>query len=205
MNNKISNATMQRYPAYLKALRKFKNDGILRIKSSDLSTSTNILPTTIRRDFSMLGKMGKQGYGYDVESLIQIFSEELGVQLDEKIILVGCGNLGKAMLNYNKWDNVVGEIVCGFDKFPENVTGMNIPVFNIDDVVDKLPEGCRIAILTITNDIQKTVDKLSEAGITGIVDFTIEHFEVPENMSVRTIDIVSKVQELVFEASRMRG
>ena len=205
MNNKISNATMQRYPTYLKALRKFKNDGILKFKSSDLSNSTNILPTTIRRDFSMLGKMGKQGYGYDVDSLITIFSDELGVKLDEKIVLIGCGNLGKAMLNYNKWDNVVGEIVCGFDKFPEKVTGVDIPVYNIDDIKAQIPEGCRIAILTITFDIQETVQLLSEAGIIGIVDLTKEHFEVPENMSVRTIDIVSKIQELVFEASRMRG
>ena len=57
---------MQRYPVYLKALRKLKNQGIERIMSKELASVINIEPTTIRRDFSFLGNLGKQGYGYDV-------------------------------------------------------------------------------------------------------------------------------------------
>jgi hypothetical protein len=120
---KVPRATLQRYPVYLKALRKLKQDGVDRIMSRQLADYVGIESTTIRRDFSFLGNLGKQGYGYNVDSLIQIFSDQLGVSFDEKIILIGAGNLGRALLNYNHWNHVVGEIVCAFDLKPENVKG----------------------------------------------------------------------------------
>ena len=205
INNKnVPKATLQRYPVYLKALRKLKNDGKDRIMSKELAEYVSIESTTIRRDFTFLGNLGKQGYGYDVDRLIDIFSEELGVNFDEKIILVGCGNLGKALLNYNKWNHVVGEIVCAYDLYPETVRDANIPVYNIRDLKETMPEGCRIAILCISTDIQETVDLLIENGICGLVSFASEHFQVPEGIHVRSVDVVSSIQELVFETNAMK-
>ena len=205
INNKnVPKATLQRYPVYLKALRKLKNDGKDLIMSKELAEYVSIESTTIRRDFTFLGNLGKQGYGYDVDRLIDIFSEELGVNFDEKIILVGCGNLGKALLNYNKWNHVVGEIVCAYDLYPETVRDANIPVYNIRDLKETMPEGCRIAILCISTDIQETVDLLIENGICGLVSFASEHFQVPEGIHVRSVDVVSSIQELVFETNAMK-
>ena len=130
----VPKATMQRYPIYLKALRKLASNDVERVMSSDLAELVNIAATTIRRDLSFIGCLGKQGYGYNVEDLIRIFSEQLGMNFDEKIILVGCGNLGKALLNYNHWNHVVGEIVCAFDINPENVVGSSVPVYALKDL-----------------------------------------------------------------------
>ncbi|MBQ1810690.1 MAG: redox-sensing transcriptional repressor Rex [Erysipelotrichaceae bacterium] len=199
----VPNATLQRYPVYLKALRKIASSGKQRIMSRELSDYVNIKPTTIRRDFSLIGSLGKQGYGYDVEYLIDIFSNELGMYFDEKIILVGAGNLGRAILNYNHWDNVVGEIVCAFDKDPERVGKLSVPVYDVRDIKKHLPKGCRIAIVCVSTDIQNTIDLLVDAGIIGIVDFTHEHFTTPKNIHVRSVDVVSSIQELVFETNSM--
>ncbi len=199
---KVPQATLQRYPLYLKALRKLKSDGVGHIMSEDLGKYVSIKSTTIRRDFSFLGNLGKQGYGYDVDFLIEKFSNELGVGFDEKIILVGVGNLGRALLNYNNWNHVVGEIVCGFDIKPENIN-VDIPVYNINDLGEHIPEGCRIAILTISTNVQDTVDKLVANGVNGIVNFTSEHFNVPKTVYVKSIDVVSSIQELVFETNAM--
>lgn len=114
----VPKATLQRYPVYLKALRKLKRGGTQRIMSKELASVVNIEPTTIRRDFSFLGNLGKQGYGYDVNLLIDIFNQQLGMDFDEKIILVGAGNMGRALMKYNRWDYVVGEITCAFDIDP---------------------------------------------------------------------------------------
>lgn len=203
-NRIVPKATLQRYPIYLKALRHLKEMGISRIMSKDLSSYVAIEPTTIRRDFSFIGKLGKQGYGYDVDDLIEIFSNHLGLSFDEKIILVGAGNLGKALLNYNKWQNVVGEIICAFDLCPEKVTGSSVPVYSINELSKRIPKGCRIAILTITQNIQETVDILVENGITGIVDFTSEHFVVPKGVNVKTVSVVASIQELVFDTNSIR-
>ena len=108
MTKKISSATLHRYPIYLKALRKIKKDGKEKIMSNELAKYVNIKSTTIRRDFSLIGTLGKQGYGYNVNDLIDIFSKELGGEYNEKIILIGCGNFGKTILNYNHWSDVVG-------------------------------------------------------------------------------------------------
>lgn len=198
---KVSKATMQRYPVYLKALNKIKEDGIDKIMSSELSKYVDIKSTTIRRDFSLIGSLGKQGYGYDVDRLIKIFSDELGGNYNEKIIIIGCGNFGKAILNYDHWDDVVGEIVCAFDKVPEKVGKLKVPVYDIKDLKEKMPEGCRIAILTVSGDVQETVDNLANCGIKGIVDLSHKHFIAPEGVNVKHIDIVSMIQELVFSTN----
>ena len=146
-----------------------------------------------------MGNLGKQGYGYDIDNLISIFESELGVNFDEKIILVGVGNLGKALLHYNRWNHVVGEIVCGFDIDPNIIeTPCEIPVYNFNQLKEKIPDNCRIAILTVSENIQETVDKLVDCGIIGLVDFTNEHIQVPKSVTIKAIDVVSAMQELVF-------
>lgn len=201
IKKQVPKATLHRYPVYLKALRKLRSNGVTKIMSKELAEFVSIESTTIRRDFSFLGNLGKQGYGYNVDRLIHIFSEELGMNFQEKIILVGCGNLGKALLHYNHWNHVVGEIVCAFDLNPEKAEVTSVPVYNIHDIAAMKPQECRIAILCISEHVQETVDLLVENGIIGIVDFTSEHFHVPSNIYVKEIDVVSSIQELVFEAN----
>ncbi|MBQ0065141.1 MAG: redox-sensing transcriptional repressor Rex [Firmicutes bacterium] len=207
MNSKnVPKATLQRYPVYLKALRRLQKNNVDRVMSKELSSLVGIEPTTIRRDFSFLGNLGKQGYGYDVEKLIEIFNGELGVDFDEKIILVGAGNLGRALMNYNKWDYVVGEIVCGFDAdMAKCGEQFGIPIYPMSELENSIPEGCHIAILTISHNIQKTVDRLIDNGITGIVDFTHQHFLVPKGVVVKPVDVVSSIQELVFETNSIQA
>ncbi|MEI7667559.1 MAG: redox-sensing transcriptional repressor Rex [Erysipelotrichaceae bacterium] len=205
MNNKsVPKATLQRYPVYLKALRKLQNLQLKRIMSRDLSKLVDIKATTIRRDFSFLGSLGKQGFGYDVDKLINTFNEQLGGAFEEKLIIVGAGNLGRALMNYNRWNHVVGEIACAFDIQSDKIgNAYEIPVYSLEKLKEKMPVGCRIAILTVSKDVQETVDILVEAGIKGIVDFTHEHIQVPKGILVKEVDVVSMIQELVFETNAL--
>ena len=201
----VPKATMQRYPIYLKALRKLHSQNVNRVLSSELSELVNIAATTIRRDLSFIGCLGKQGYGYDVEKLIQVFNEKLGTGFDEKIILIGVGNLGHALLNYNRWNYVVGEIVMAFE-IDEKLIGTvkGIPVYHIDQLEEKIPKNCRIAILTASTDIQNVVDRLYKCGVLGLIDFTHQHISIPKGMILKEIDIVANIQELVFETNTLK-
>lgn len=201
MKDKISDATLRRYPIYLKAVRRLKNDGVDKVMSHELSELVKIKSTTIRRDFSLLGKLGKQGYGYDVVLLEERFNEILGMNFEEKIILVGVGNLGRALLNYNQWDYVVGEIVFGFDSDLSDKDNLSVPVYDVNELKNYITPDIKIAILTASDNIQSTVDKLIACGIIGIVNFTHEHISVPEGVVVRDVDVVSSIQEIVFETS----
>ena len=191
---------------YLKALRKLSEEGKKRVLSSELAEYVDIKSTTIRRDFSLIGQLGKQGYGYDVNELISIFAKELGEDYDEKLILIGVGRLGTVILNYNNWNHVAGEIVCAFDLKPEKRNSepkVNVPVYHIDELEEKIPEGCEIAILCIPSGAQQIVDRLHKLGVKGIVNFTREHFVLPEGMIKSDVDVVSTIQELVFEVNSL--
>ncbi len=207
MNNSVivPKATMQRYPIYLKALRKLHSMNIERVMSSQLSELVGITAATIRRDLTFIGPLGKQGSGYDVERLISVFNEKLGTGFDEKIVLIGCGNLGQALLNYNRWDYVVGEIVMAFE-IDEHLIGRikGVPVYHIDQLEEEIPEDCRIAILTASGDVQPIVERLARCGVIGIIDFTHQHIQVPKGVVLKTIDIVSNIQELVFETNSIK-
>ena len=104
-SQKMSKATVSRFPIYLKALRNMQRAGKENFLSSELSEATGVLDTTIRRDFSFLVEkeaLGKRGIGYDTQSLIQVLNNVLRLGIDEPIILVGVGNLGSAILKYNR-------------------------------------------------------------------------------------------------------
>ena len=189
MDKKISNATMSRYPVYLKALRKMQHEGKENCLSSELSELTGIQDTTIRRDFTYLSKTDNFG-----------LSEVLGLGLDESIILIGVGNLGSAILKYNRWQYTVGKIVCGYDQ-DKNKEGerFGVKLYNIDDLEKTFPRDCKIAILAISENVQATVDRLMDLGIKGIVDFTHTHFTVRPGVEVQQVDVVVAIQELVIK------
>ena len=204
--SEISKATLKRYPVYLKALRKLSHNGVKRIRSTELSEYVDVKATTIRHDFSMIGQLGKQGYGYDIDELIRIFADALGEDYDEDMILIGVGRLGKAILNYNNWNHVAGEIVCAFDLKPEKRNQeqqVNVPVYHISQLKEKFPKGCEIAILCIPSGAQEIVNELHELGVKGIVNFTREHFVLPEGMIKSDVDVVSTIEELVFEINSL--
>ena len=208
MDKKISNATMSRYPVYLKALRKMQHEGKENCLSSELSELTGILDTTIRRDFTYLSKtnnFGQRGKGYGVKHLIDVLSEVLGLGLDESIILIGVGNLGSAILKYNRWQYTVGKIVCGYDQ-DKNKEGerFGVKLYNIDDLEKTFPKDCKIAILAISENVQPTVDRLMDLGIRGIVDFTHTHFTVRPGVEVQQVDVVVAIQELVIKMDSNR-
>ena len=202
-SKKISRATMSRYPVYLKALRNMQHAGKKVCLSSELFDATGIQDTTIRRDFTYLSKtdnFGRRGKGYDICRLIDGLSAVLGLGLDESIVLLGVGNLGSAILKYNRWQYTVGKIVCCYDKdASKKGEKFGIEVHSIDALEQTMPPQCKIAILAISDDVQATVDRLVALGIKGIVDFTHSHFTVPNGVKVQTVDVVVAIQELVLK------
>ena len=117
----LSKATTKRLSLYLRCLKGLEKNGVTRIKSSELSKMTQVGSATIRRDFSHFGELGRSGYGYDVNDLIKVFSDMLETKEEKRIALIGCGNLGQALLNNNFRRNENLNIVCAFDNDPEKV------------------------------------------------------------------------------------
>lgn len=201
MEHAIPKVTAKRLPIYFRYLDRLSSLGIRRVSSAELSRSLNIDPATIRRDLSYLGALGRKGYGYDVEYLIQFLREFLKQDETTHVILVGVGNLGTALLQYDFLKNNA-MIVAAFDNDPKKVgqkiNGIPIyPLNTFDKIVQK--EDALVAILTVpVQAAQEVTDQLVKAGIKGILNFTPTRLQVPDDIKIHYIDLSVELQSLVY-------
>ncbi|MGO3602641.1 MAG: redox-sensing transcriptional repressor Rex [Enterococcus malodoratus] len=198
----LSKATTKRLSLYLRCLKGLEKNGVTRVKSSELSKMTQVGSATIRRDFSHFGELGRSGYGYDVSDLIKVFSDMLETKEEKRIALIGCGNLGQALLNNNFRRNENLNIVCAFDNDPEKV-GKEIcgyQVYSIDEMNDVLAkEKITVAISTVpSQNAQGAIDQVVANGVTAILNFAPDPLKVPENVHVHYIDLTSELQTLIY-------
>lgn len=202
VERKIPKATARRLPLYHRYLRFLNEAGKNRVSSAQLSDAVKVDSATIRRDFSYFGALGKRGYGYDVEALMNFFSRQLNQGRLTNVALIGVGNLGQALLNYNFRRNNNIRISAGFD-IQESLVGtvhQGVPIYHIDEIVEQLElQQIDVAILTVPADIaQEMADKLVEGGVKGIMNFTPIRVTVPEHIRVHNVDLTNELQTLIY-------
>ncbi len=118
-SKKISSAVIRRLPRYYRYLGELIESGVQRISSKDLSTKMKVTASQIRQDLNNFGGFGQQGYGYNVKYLYDEIGKILGINRKHYMIIIGAGNLGKAIINYADFEKR-GFVVCGvFDSNPE--------------------------------------------------------------------------------------
>lgn len=203
-NKKIPRMSLERLPIYYRTLCNLADNGHQRIKSAQLGKIIQIEPTTIRRDFSYFGDLGKSGYGYDIGHLIQIFGEILEVSETQGLALVGVGNLGKALLTNNFRRNPNLKIISAYDADPavlgEIINEVEIqPIANLKENIKH--QKIKGVISTVpSHAFQDTVDYLVDCGVTSILSFAPEPVSVPDNVHVRYLDLTREVQNLLLLA-----
>lgn len=138
-SSKIPQATAKRLPLYYRFLKNLHTSGKQRVSSAELSEAVKVDSATIRRDFSYFGALGKKGYGYNVNYLLTFFRKTLDQDELTKVALIGVGNLGTALLNYNFLKNNNTKIAIAFDVDPAKVgtSILDVPVAHMDDLEKK--------------------------------------------------------------------
>ncbi len=199
---KIPRATLKRLPLYYRFVSSLKSKGIDRVNSKAISDALQIDSATIRRDFSYFDELGKKGYGYNIDSLLDFFKSELSESDMIKIAIVGVGNLGKALLTYNFSIHDDMTITEAFD-VKEDVIGQkigNVIVKDNDELVTTLKkEEIDVVILTTPERVaQKVTDELVQAGVKGILNFTPGRINTPSDVQVHQIDLGIELQSLLF-------
>lgn len=198
----IPKATARRLPIYHRYLRYLHDAGKTRISSTELSEAVKVDSATIRRDFSYFGALGKRGYGYEVEYLLDFFSKTLNQDRLTNVALIGVGNLGHALLNYNFHLNNNVRISCAFD-VKDDIVGKivtGVPVYPLNEMVDQLRiQQIDVAILTVPQTVaQDAANTLIEAGVRGIMNFTPIRLSVPEHIRVQNVDLTNELQTLIY-------
>lgn len=202
MIREIPRATAKRLPIYHRYLRFLQHAGKKRISSTELSDAVKVDSATIRRDFSYFGALGKRGYGYDVDYLLDFFSKTLNQDRLTTVGLIGVGKLGNALLNYNFRKNNNVRVGAAFDVNQEIVGKIlsGVPVYSMDDLEEQIEvQDIEIVILTVPQETAPSVvDRLVKSGIKGILNFTPLRFDVPRHVRVQNVDLTTELQTLIY-------
>ena len=202
----ISQAVISRLPRYYRYLGELRDEGVERISSQELSQKMQVTASQIRQDLNHFGGFGQQGYGYNVEYLYVEIAKILGLDKEHYLILIGAGNLGQALLNYNNFARR-GFIFKGiFDKNPA-LHGMKIrdieirPMEEISSFVKE--NNIDIAVLTIPkNGAVKVAETLVSCNIKAIWNFAHVDLDLPESVQVENVHLSDSLMKLSYNSNR---
>jgi redox-sensing transcriptional repressor len=203
----ISNAVIKRLPRYFRYLRELIRNDISRISSKELSEKMNVTASQIRQDLNCFGGFGQQGYGYNVNNLYSEISTILGTDRGYTAIIVGIGNLGKALAN-NQLFAKRGVKITGLFDTSEDVIGTEVGghiVLNYSEIESFLKENkTDIAVLTVPKNKGKEVaEKLAQCGIRGFWNFSNMELSLSEyNVKIENIHLGDTLMTLCYEISK---
>ncbi len=202
----ISQAVIGRLPRYFRYLGELKDEGVERISSQDLSELMKVTASQIRQDFNNFGGFGQQGYGYNVEYLYNEIGKILGLDKQHNFIIIGAGNLGRALGNYMNFERR-GFIFKGmFDQNPELVGKdvRGIKVMSMDKLDRFVAENdIDIAVLTIPKTGAVGVaEQLVQNGIKAIWNFAHVDLNVPEGIQVENVHLSDSLMKLSYNINR---
>ena len=179
-NDGVSNSVIKRLPRYYRFLGELKEQGVVRISSKDLSNKMGFTASQIRQDLNCFGGFGQQGYGYNIESLYNEIGKILGVNKTRKAILIGAGNLGKAVALHMSFEERGFNLIGVFDKNKALVGQMlrGLPIRHIDDLFDFCKDNSpSVAVLCISSPAAKELaPQLVDLGIKGFWNFS--HYDL---------------------------
>ncbi|MPM79321.1 Redox-sensing transcriptional repressor Rex [bioreactor metagenome] len=196
---RISNAVIRRLPRYYRSVDDLHYNGEVRISSSALGKSMGLTASQIRQDLSCFGEFGQQGYGYDVEKLRSALSDILGMNNGYTAIIMGAGNLGRALIQNFSFAHYGFQLTAAFDTDPALVGShlAEVPIYHPDELEARIAQlKPDVAILTTPRSVvSKTANRLVEAGVTGLWNFT--------NVEVRLVNPEKAVVENVHFADSL--
>ena len=205
---KVPEVVIKRLPRYYRYLRELLNQDIRRISSNALSKKMNVTASQIRQDFNYFGGFGQQGYGYNVEHLITEIGNILGLNDGETMIIIGAGNLGRALANHNSFikrgftltgifdnDNrIVGSSINGIKVMSDS----ELEAFVRENKVD-------IAILTLPRSaVHDMAERLVACGIRGILNFSYSELDVPESVPVENVHLSDSLMTLSYRIKNQK-
>lgn len=204
IDKSIPKATAKRLSLYYRIFKRFNTDKVEKASSKQIADAMGIDPATVRRDFSYFGELGRRGFGYDVKKLMNFFADILNDHSTTNVLLVGCGNIGRALLRYRFHDRNKMQIAIAFDTDDNELVGTKtpegIPIYGISSLNQQVHDtDIETAILTVPSDkAQEVADQLVSAGIKGILSFSPVHLSVPKSVIVQYVDLTSELQTLLY-------
>ncbi|MFV0519678.1 MAG: redox-sensing transcriptional repressor Rex [Lachnospirales bacterium] len=201
-NKRISIAVIKRLPRYYRFLGDLLDNNINRISSKELSKKMNITASQIRQDLNNFGCFGLQGYGYNVPNLYNEIQKILGLERQHKMILIGVGNIGKALAKYKSFEKRGFRFIGVFDNDP-NLIGrdfVGLKISAIDNLARFLTENnVDIAVLTVPREsAEKIMQILSINNVRGVWNFSNAELSIPKSMVCENVYLTDSLMTLTY-------
>ncbi len=199
---KVSTAVIRRLPRYYRNLEELSLAGTERISSKALSIAMGITASQIRQDLSCFGEFGLQGYGYNVESLRREIGEILGINRGHRAILLGAGNLGRALMENFHFERCGFTLEAAFevDRALIGTTLAGFPVLDVAELEDYLAaHKVDVAVLSVPGpEAQALAERLAKAGVKGVWNFTNMELAVPASTVVENVHFADSLLTLSY-------
>ena len=201
----IPNPAVRRLSLYLRQLEGFKRKDRRTISSKQLGESLNLTDAQVRKDLAYFGQFGHPGIGYRVEDLIAQVKHILGTDKTWNVLLIGAGNLGRALMSYRGFDAKGFRLVAVFDDDKNKVGTRQAdfivqPLSELAETVQRL--NIRLAIMAVPAEVaQDVADQLVEAGIRGLLNFAPVSIQVPPDIALNAMDVAVQLEQLSFQVS----
>jgi redox-sensing transcriptional repressor len=201
-NKNISMAVIKRLPKYYRYLEELMKNDVDRISSKELGEKIGFTASQIRQDLNCFGDFGQQGYGYNVKELYTQISSILGLDRGYQAALVGAGNIGQAVSNYSRFENLGFRITAIFDANPKLI-GMKIrdvEIMDIDEMTASLDaHKIDIGIICVPRkNAQIVADELIKGGVRAIWNFAPVDLVVPDYVKVENVHLSESLLTLIY-------
>ena len=199
---RIAESTVRRLSAYLRFLEDFEGRGLSTISSDELARRGGTTSAQVRKDLSFFGSFGKRGLGYSVPVLAGQLRDILGLSREWRVIIIGAGKIGAALVAYRGFRQRGFHILAAYDASKEKI-GSSLEGIRVRDIAslekDVAKEQPDIAVVTVPSESAQTVvDRVVRAGIKAILNFAPTQLQVPPEVTVKTVNMAMELEGLSF-------
>ncbi|OQY35662.1 MAG: redox-sensing transcriptional repressor Rex [Spirochaetaceae bacterium 4572_59] len=189
---------------YKRILIQLKSLGLEKVFSNNLGDAVGVSPAMVRKDLSKMSlSLGNKKGGYNINDLIESFNQILGSSELQDVVVVGCGNLGKALIKHEAFHKEGINITAGFDITPREAEINRIPIYPMEVLNNYLTQHeIRVAILCVPAEAaSRARDLLLEARIQGILNFSPVELKNTETCRIQNVNICLEIENLFFQIS----
>lgn len=206
IRRRVPDATIERLPVYLRVLMSLRDDGIAQVSSEQIADRAGVNAAKVRKDLSFLGTYGTRGVGYEASYLIFQISQELGLNNEWPVVIVGAGNLGQALSGHEGFGQKGFPVAGIVDVQPSKIGAVigGVRVRHIDELAQIVTSrNVAIGVLAVpAAAAQEATDLLVKSGVTSILSFAPVVLDVPAGIAVRQVDLAVELQVLGYHEQR---
>ncbi|PIE04371.1 MAG: redox-sensing transcriptional repressor Rex [Spirochaetales bacterium] len=197
---------MLRLMKYKRVLMQLRTMGLGRIFSNNLGDALGVSASLVRKDLASIDMQGNRRGGYNIDTMLELINEKLGSNDAQQTILIGCGNLGKALLNHKEFNQEGISIAAGFDIAPSDNNVGGIPILPMESLESYIQDNnVKAALLTVpAASAAELKDRLLSAGIQGILNFASVELKSQDNCIIQNVNIGLEIENLLFRVNALK-